>query len=96
MAFSLRPPQESNTALAATTKSLQDEKLRLDALLVRQYNLISVLGGSGKKDKKKGGTGGTGGKGGTGDSGTPPDGSTAASREGLTLDRIEVRCTAAW
>ncbi|KAJ9511825.1 hypothetical protein QJQ45_004378 [Haematococcus lacustris] len=36
----------SNKALAATTDHLEEEKLRLDALLVRQYNLINVLDGS--------------------------------------------------
>ncbi|KAI8471632.1 MAG: hypothetical protein J3K34DRAFT_416719, partial [Monoraphidium minutum] len=36
---------ESNVRLADTTAKLQEEKLRLDALLVRQYNLLAVLGG---------------------------------------------------
>lgn len=38
------PPQDSNKQLEQTTNKLQEEKLRLDALLVRQYNLIAVLG----------------------------------------------------
>jgi hypothetical protein len=37
-------PQKTNKQLASTTEKLQEEKLRLDALLVRQYNLIEVLG----------------------------------------------------
>jgi hypothetical protein len=57
--------------LADTTAMLQEEKLRLDALLVRQYNLLAVLGGP------------RGRGGGKGDSGSQ-DGSME-SREGLTL-----------
>jgi hypothetical protein len=38
--------QVSNAQLADTTSKLQEEKLRLDALLVRQYNLLAVLGGN--------------------------------------------------
>jgi hypothetical protein len=67
--------QERNAQLAETTAKLQEEKLRLDALLVRQYNLVAVLGraaaGSGKDN---GGSVGS------------PDNSSA-SREGLTLGR---------
>ena len=67
--------QASNRKLAATTASLEAEKLRLDALLVRQYNLLSVLGGQGGKNKKKG-------------KGAVDEGSmstTEGGREGLTL-----------
>lgn len=39
-----RKLQDSNKQLEQTTGKLQEEKLRLDALLVRQYNLIAVLG----------------------------------------------------
>jgi hypothetical protein len=45
--------QESNARLEQTTKELQEEKLRLDALLVRQYNLLQVLGGPNGKGKAK-------------------------------------------
>uniref|UniRef100_A0A383VFW0 Protein kinase domain-containing protein n=1 Tax=Tetradesmus obliquus TaxID=3088 RepID=A0A383VFW0_TETOB len=78
---------ERNEQLAETTAKLQEEKMRLDALLVRQYNLVAVLGRAAGKD---------GGKdrdrdvnGGSGTGGGSPDNSTSASREGLTLDRIE-------
>lgn len=60
--------------LAETTAKLQEEKLRLDALLVRQYNLVAMLG--------KGAQGAKGGKGDTNNS--DPDNSTS-SKEGLTL-----------
>lgn len=59
---------DRNGRLADTTAKLQDEKLRLDALLVRQYNLIAVLGGprDGKHGEGGGGRGGRGGKHGEG------------------------------
>eukprot|EP00878_Enallax_costatus_P013393 GHUV01014005.1.p1 GENE.GHUV01014005.1~~GHUV01014005.1.p1 ORF type:complete len:832 (+),score=111.45 GHUV01014005.1:893-3388(+) len=68
----------SNKQLADTTAKLQDEKLRLDALLVRQYNLVAVLAGN-KGASKRNGSGGSDGL----------DGSTETSKEGLTLERIE-------
>jgi hypothetical protein len=37
------PLQDRNAQLAETTAQLQEEKLQLDALLVRQYNLVAVL-----------------------------------------------------
>ena len=42
--------------MAATTSNLEAEKLKLDALLVRQYNLLSVLGGQACKGAAGGGT----------------------------------------
>jgi hypothetical protein len=67
--------QDSNKQLEQTTAKLQEEKLRLDALLVRQYNLIAVLG---KPNPRRGcrdleDTGGT------------PDSSSGDLPEGLTL-----------
>ncbi|KAJ9524730.1 hypothetical protein QJQ45_024366 [Haematococcus lacustris] len=75
----------SNKALAATTAHLEEEKLRLDALLVRwagatgqsglvvvrQYNLISVLGGPAGRAPGKTSEG------------------SVTSKEGITLERIE-------
>jgi hypothetical protein len=74
----IKPPQDRNVRLADTTSKLQNEKLRLDALLVRQYNLLAVLGGP------KAGRGRGGGK----------DGSTDGSlesKEGLTLGALMFR-----
>ena len=39
----VRPQVHTNLELAETTKDLQDEKARMDALLVRQYNLIQCF-----------------------------------------------------
>ncbi|GBF87741.1 hypothetical protein Rsub_00452 [Raphidocelis subcapitata] len=83
---------DRNVKLADTTAKLQEEKLRLDALLVRQY-LLAVLGGQ----RAGGGGAGSGGAGsggahngreGGGGLTSSPEGSMS-SREGLTLDRIE-------
>jgi hypothetical protein len=65
--------QDRNAQLAETTANLQEEKLRLDALLVRQYNLVAVLGRNAAASGRE-----------NGGSGSSPDNSSA-SREGLTL-----------
>jgi hypothetical protein len=70
--------QESNKQLEQTTVELQGEKLRLDALLVRQYNLIAVLG----KPRARGGTEHNGS--GDSDSGVE-GGSQQSGSKGLTL-----------
>lgn len=68
--------QKTNKQLASTTEKLQEEKLRLDALLVRQYNLIEVLGKPHRRGCKGGDDAGGTSEGSTGDGG--PEG-------GLTL-----------
>jgi hypothetical protein len=79
-AVPLTVPQDRNVQLADTTAKLQEEKLRLDALLVRQYNLLAVLGGHrGPAVLLRNGRDGGGGL-----SSSSPDGSMS-SREGLTL-----------
>jgi hypothetical protein len=77
MRFSSTLLQDRNAQLAETTAKLQEEKLRLDALLVRQYNLVAVLGrnaaaASSRPERENSG------------SGSSPDNSIP-SREGLTL-----------
>jgi hypothetical protein len=68
--------QDSNKQLEQTTAKLQEEKLRLDALLVRQYNLIAVLG---KPNPRRGCRD-------LEDTGATPDSSTGGEvPEGLTL-----------
>jgi hypothetical protein len=67
--------QDSNKQLEQTTGKLQEEKLRLDALLVRQYNLIAVLG---KPNVRRGCRD-------VDDGGVSPDSSTGDLPEGLTL-----------
>lgn len=57
--------------LEETTTKLQEEKLRLDALLVRQYNLLAVLGKGGGSGTHK-------------EPGSSPDASVS-SQGGLTL-----------
>ncbi|WIA08278.1 hypothetical protein OEZ85_007721 [Tetradesmus obliquus] len=78
---------ERNTQLAETTAKLQEEKLRLDALLVRQYNLLAILGKQGGSGGRSGGRGGGGGIAEAGE--TSIDSSETSSKEGLTLERIE-------
>ena len=76
--------QESNARLEKTTAELQEEKLRLDALLVRQYNLLQVLGGQTSNGHKM--------KDGDGANGVIKDrnslDSSIGSREGLTLGTL--------
>jgi hypothetical protein len=67
--------QDSNKQLEQTTGKLQEEKLRLDALLVRQYNLIAVLG---KPNPRRGCRD-------VDDGGVSPDSSVGDLPEGLTL-----------
>lgn len=75
--------QESNKQLEKTTVELKGEKLRLDALLVRQYNLIAMLG------KPRGGGGA--GHNGDGNSEDGAGGQQSAS-QGLTLgERLNER-----
>jgi hypothetical protein len=78
--------QERNTQLAETTAKLQEEKLRLDALLVRQYNLLAILGKQGSSGKRSGGCNGR-------DvaedaEGSPSASETSSSKEGLTLGEL--------
>jgi hypothetical protein len=81
--------QERNTQLAETTAKLQEEKLRLDALLVRQYNLLAILGKQGGSGRRGNGNGRGGGAsalaGAEGGEAGSPDGSETSSKEGLTL-----------
>lgn len=65
---------DSNKQLEQTTSKLQEEKLRLDALLVRQYNLIAVLGKPHRRGCRSPDDGHSG-----------SDGSTGDAPEGLTL-----------
>lgn len=67
--------QSSNIQLEETTAKLQEEKLRLDALLVRQYNLLAVLGGRSGGDSK----------GNSKEPGSGSDNSIGGSKEALTL-----------
>jgi hypothetical protein len=68
------PLQDSNRQLEQTTGKLQEEKLRLDALLVRQYNLIAVLGNPRRRACRD-----------VDDGGGTPDSSIGDAPEGLTL-----------
>lgn len=71
--------QESNVQLEETTAKLQQEKRRLDTLLVRQYNLLAVLGSrsGGHSAKQKGNK----------DAGSISADSQSGCREGLTLGK---------
>ncbi|KIY94478.1 hypothetical protein MNEG_13483 [Monoraphidium neglectum] len=74
---------EANVRLADTTAKLQEEKLRLDALLVRQYNLLAVLGSPRRH-------GSCCGSGGVVKEHSSSDGLVHGTvSQGLTLDRIE-------
>lgn len=73
------PLQESNKRLEQTTVKLQEEKLRLDALLVRQYNLIAMLG------KPRGGRGGAAG----GSHGDTNGGGTGGTCEGGSTGSVD-------
>jgi len=77
-------PQDSNKQLEQTTAKLQEEKLRLDALLVRQYNLIAVLGNPNKP--KRGCRDWD-----PDDVGNTSDSSTGDLPEGLTLGECPLR-----
>lgn len=71
--------QKTNKQLASTTEKLQEEKLRLDALLVRQYNLIEVLGKPHRRGCRT-----------PDDAAGTPDGSTSDGLEGgLTLGALQ-------
>jgi hypothetical protein len=76
--------QERNTQLAETTAKLQEEKLRLDALLVRQYNLLAILGKQGGSGGRSGGCNGRGGAAAAEGGEASPNSSETSSKEGLT------------